>query len=728
MNLHNVINYDSIPSDLNTDTLNSILSIEDVNQATLVLVNELKRVIYKNTDIKRVPCRKIILEPWVTPGLLRCIKHRDKLHLNIKQNPDNEVLLKTYKRYRNFCGDILKKVRAEYDRSEVKKAGNDSKKTWQVVKGIAKLKTRLNNSAEDNVLLKLKDGPSNSLNYINTYFANVGKNLAEEIPSCTIRQEQTSELANCSSFGLMDTDCYEVRTIIMNLKPSNAVGHDGIPTKVVKLVMNQIIPALVHIANRSFASGVFPSLFKTALIKPIYKGGDRGSINNYRPISILSALSKILERLINRRLISYLNKFNIISKNQFGFVAGKSTELAVNDLTDFIVRQLDKKNKCISIFLDLAKAFDTVSVPILIDKMERVGIRGVALKLFTNYLTNRTQRVKVGDVVSDSASATFGVPQGSVLGPTLFLIYVNDLCNIKLQSGKLIAFADDTALVFSAPTWNQTVELAEIGLEEVMSWLRKNLLTLNVNKTKYVTFSKSTADQPHHGNIRIRAHICGNKFGDFCSCSSLERCSYLKYLGVMVDGLLNWQEHIKVLTGRIRKLIMVFKRLRHIIDLKLLTTIYYALCHSLLAYCVTVWGGTYKTYLLRTERAQRAVLKVMLNKPFRFPTNDLYSETGFLTVRQLFIQKTMLNTHRNIKFDSDSFRDKRRKDSIVLPEKFTTSIAQRHQCFLGTYLYRQICQRINIYSLPTVKCKHAVTTFLLSLSYEETENLLIIQK
>ncbi|CAG9121615.1 unnamed protein product [Plutella xylostella] len=216
-----------------------------------------------------------------------------------------------------------------------------------------------------------------------------------------------------------------------------------------------------------FKNGVFPDLFKKSLIHPIHKGGNRDVVGNYRPISVLPALSKILEKLMNSRLTNYLEKENLISNSQFGFRAGRSTEDAVSSLTEYIVDLLDNKRKCIGIFLDLAKAFDTVSIPILLSKMENIGIRGQSLEIFSDYLTNRTQRVKIGNLTSSDLPVTFGVPQGSVLGPSLFLIYINELCLHTPVNGRIFSFADDTALVYEGETWMEARNNAETGLQKV---------------------------------------------------------------------------------------------------------------------------------------------------------------------------------------------------------------------------------------------------------------------
>lgn len=263
-------------------------------------------------------------------------------------------------------------------------------------------------------------------------------------------------------------------------------GWDNIPTKFIQYIQKEITPIIVHLANLCFETGTFPSLLKISIITPIYKSGNIEDINNYRPISVLSVIAKILEKLLNTRLISYLTKYNILSNAQFGFRNGVCTENAVTSLTAHVITNLDQGTKCLSCFIDLKKAFDTVYIPILLHKLEKIGIRGNQLSMFKDYLADRNQKVKLDDITSESSCVNYGVPQGSVLGPTLFLIYINDLCNLTLENAKLFAYADDTAIVFTGSNWEAARVSAEKGMALVAKWLKTNLLSLNIEKTNYI--------------------------------------------------------------------------------------------------------------------------------------------------------------------------------------------------------------------------------------------------
>lgn len=299
---------------------------------------------------------------------------------------------------------------------------------------------------------------------------------------------------------------------------------------------------------------------------------------------------KIIVKALNKRRVGYLESKQIISGlHQFGFRKHKSTVDAVLNLVANVVESLDRKEKSLEIFLDLSKAFNTVSISILLTKLKKIGVRGVTLELFRDYLSNRTQTVKIGDYISSEQTLEYGVPQGSILGPTLFIIYINDLCELFSTNCSVYTYADDTALLINGHTWDEAKQYAETALKYVVHWLSTNPLTLYIKKTSFITFVHKTNMLPPDTYL-VKAHTCIDSPIN-CDCVSIMRNSHIKYLGVYIDQFLKWQHHIDIVTSRVRKIIHVFKQLRNAADFKTLLMTYYALAQSIIPYCITAWGG-----------------------------------------------------------------------------------------------------------------------------------------
>lgn len=270
---------------------------------------------------------------------------------------------------------------------------------------------------------------------------------------------------------------------------------------------------------------------------------------------------------MNIRLVKFLEKYQLLSPYQFGFRRGLSTEDAILALTSSVTETLDKGGKCLAVFLDLKKAFDTVSIPILLHKLEKIGIRGSPLLLFKDYLSDRKQSVKIDKYTSLDQNIIFGVPQGSVLGPTLFLIYINDLTSMAITERHILSYADDIVLVFSGKTWECVQKSAENSLVKVASWLNTNLLTLNTEKTNYICFSIYDSTQPKD-DFEIKIHKCLTRHRG-CLCAKINKVQQTKYLGIILDQRLSWHVHSELIMNRTRKLIWIFKTLRHITTKKL---------------------------------------------------------------------------------------------------------------------------------------------------------------
>lgn len=689
------------------------------------LISVIMSAIKENSKEIYFSNNKRILKPWITPGALRCIQLRNRMQQKFERDPHNSILKITYTRFRNFCSNLIKKLKRTYHREIINKTVNNPRKFWNTINKIAQYKAPKTNSV---ALLNLKTEPLDSVNYINDFFVNIGADLADVITNQAGRRSSGSVVttpnlisSNPSSFILLDTDVREVESVLMNLDSGSSPGWDGITTAFLKHAREFVVPHICKLANLCFNTGVFPSSLKRSIVTPVYKSGDRADVNNYRPISVLTSISKIIEKILNSRLVSFLDKFKIISNSQYGFRKSLSTQDAILDLTTALVSEVDSGKKCLTVFLDLKKAFDTVSVPILVRRLENIGIRDIPLLLFKSYLQGRTQEVKIDGLHSEKANVCFGVPQGSVLGPTLFLIYINELCCLQGVGGRVFSYADDTAVVFTGDTWDAVLERTERGLRVMSEWLGDNLLTLNVQKTNYICFTPSMKSQPD-SNFQIKIHNCSNPDNSACTCPPINKVTQTKYLGIVLDQRLSWQSHIELLMNRTRKLIWVFKSLRHVMTNTLLNKIYIALAQSVLTYCIPVWGGAAKSHVLGLEKAQRSLIKVMYFKPYRFPTDKLYRLSGLLSVRKLYVSRLLQTCHKSLTYVDISH--KRRRDAVV-PVPFTrTAFARRQYLSQSARIYNIVNKKLKIYPMLPFTCKRTITDWLYSLNYEEVENLL----
>ena len=375
---------------------------------------------------------------------------------------------------------------------------NNLKRSWLILKEI--LNKRRNALPCSRFKMNNKTITSNKsviTNGFNSFFVNVGTNLAKTIPSDP-RSPEIYMTRNPCSMVLLPTENNEVISIIKNLK-NNSPGWDAVAAKVVKASYSSFIEPLTHILNLSIRNGVVPIEMKLAKVTPLFKTDDPMIFSNYRPVSVLPAFSKILERLMYNRLLSFINKFSLLHPYQFGFRNNHSPELALLYLVDKISNALDNGECVLGLFLDFSKAFDTVNHDILLTKLEYLGIRGIPLEWFKSYLADRRQYVIYNGIKSSCKTITCGVPQGSILGPLLFLLYINDLANVSDVIFSLF-FADDSNMFLSGKNPDDLIKLMNTVITKVIEWLRINKLSLNLKKnTFYGVQKKSSKNRTERG-------------------------------------------------------------------------------------------------------------------------------------------------------------------------------------------------------------------------------------
>lgn len=380
--------------------------------------------------MKLLPRSKIkqLTKPWITNGILKSIKRKQKMYRThfLSNNP---LKVEEYKHYANQLNYIKNRSKTDYYTKTFASYKNNLKSTWKLIGTLINRKTK--GQTLPTRLIRNNKTYTNQLevaNQFNDFFVNVGPSLARQIPTIPNNNPtQFIDQSPSSSFFISPVTEYEVHQLFSSLSENKA--SIDIPNKLIKIASKPLSKPFTLIYNESVSTGTVPDIFKIARITPVYKSGAQTDPGNYRPIALLSPFCKILERIIYNQLISFLEKHHILFQYQFGFRKGYSTEQAILEITDSLKLGIDNKLITCGIFLDFSKAFDTVNHEILLAKLYKYGIRGTAHDWFSNYLLNRKQFVQIGNSHSSLLDISCGVPQGSTIGPLLFLLYINDMPN-----------------------------------------------------------------------------------------------------------------------------------------------------------------------------------------------------------------------------------------------------------------------------------------------------------
>ena len=457
----------------------------------------------------------------------------------------------------------------------------------------------------------------------------IGKELAAKIDppandDASIHDYLEDKNKNCMFLSPTTED--EVIGIVKTCKHKTSTDSNDLSMSVIKKVIQPITLPLTAIFNMSFQTGVFPSSMKLAKIIPVFKSGSKAEFNNYRPISLLSQFSKILEKLYNKRLEQFIDKNNVLSNSQYGFRSSMSTSHALIDLVEEISESIDKKLYTLGVFIDFKKAFDTVNHSILLQKLNFYGIRGVAEKWIESYLSDRKQFVKICDSSSNALGVSCGVPQGSVLGPRLFILYINDICNVS-KILKFVLFADDTNILYSDANVKNLNNVVNTELDKLNTWFIINKLSLNVSKTNYILFGNRKV----HSDLDIK--IYNNK---------ITRVSETKFLGVWIDEKLNWKKHVECVKRNLSRVVGIIYRARHILGTETLLTLYYSLFLPILSYCCEIWGITYTSTIHCIEILQKRVIRLINGVNRQCHTNILFSRCRVLKFKDLVDLKVLL--------------------------------------------------------------------------------------
>lgn len=608
------------------------------NENVEILQNCIKSAIDSNVTKKTVKFHKHKhgRSEWITPGIVRSIKFRDRLYLKWKRSQLGTIEHETYKTNLKTFNKILKKTiknaKILYYERTFFNCQKDVKNTWKHINSILNRNRNPPSSLPDKLnynggeLKKKQD----IINSFNDHFSKVGKKVADSLnasPNLSFEKYLSRNITH--SFDFQPVTEETVKNCINELAPKNSAAEDGISSKILKCIVDEISHPLATIINQCFITGTFPDCLKTARVKPLFKKGSHSDPGNYRPISILPSLSKVFEKVLLKQLTAYFTQNSILFPSQYGFRKGHSTDHAVLEFVDHIYSRMDSGDTPLSIFVDLTKAFDCLDHEILFKKLEFYGVRGSSLALLRSYLTNRKQFTECENLRSNLNSITTGVPQGSNLGPFLFLVYINDLEKCS-DAFKIITYADDSTLISSLNS-EKDEKFINTELLKVQEWLLSNKLSLNVSKTKFMIF------RPRQKQIEIPSIKIDDQI--------LECVDQFTYLGITLDKHLSWKLHVQKVGQKISKVNCVLAKLKKTLPAYILKVIYNSLVACHLNYGILLWGKVTQ----HLTKLQKRSIRIITNSKYNAHTEPLFKALGILKLEDNRSLQELIFFYKSVK-------------------------------------------------------------------------------
>ena len=429
------------------------------------------------------------------------------------------------------------------------------------------------------------------------------------------------------SLFFQPTTGVEVGNIVRKLKVSSP-GWDGISSKVVKAAYNSFLNPLVHVLNLSLSQGLVPEELKTARLIPIFKSGTKSLISNYRPISILPCFSKILEKLVYTRIVHFITRHNLLHPSQFGFREHRNTSLALIQTIDYIAQSFQANHTAIGVFIDFRKAFDCVSHQVLCRKIHRYGIRGLPLQWITDYLSDRYQFTMYNDHSSQKTHISCGVPQGSILGPLLFLLHINDLPHAS-NILSCCLYADDANFFTRHHNIDTLTTTLNNEMKKIMRWTSANKLTINTEKTHYLIFTlKFTI-------YRLLLCISLNN-------AALEEKDHTKFLGVIIDNRLKYKDHLHYLKPKVAKTIGIINKVEYKLPQPTLHNLYYTFIYPHLTYGIEIWGSCPASYSDPLYKLQKKALRIITHSHPHAHSRELFIHLKVLPLQDIYLQAVMI--------------------------------------------------------------------------------------
>jgi Reverse transcriptase (RNA-dependent DNA polymerase)/Endonuclease-reverse transcriptase len=625
----NFVDFKAVNNDLGTYRWSMCKDLSSPCKTLENCANYIQSVKDAHTRSKTIYTKQRIDKAWITPELQAMAAERCRLFRKSQSTKSNTQYREEYKKYRNKLNIKLKNAERAYNLNCFNACDGNVKKTWNCLNLIL---GRSVNSIDDTVMRYM--GQKSELPDI---LAGFGKYFVEAPALCShtcdfVAIRQPIPLAPAlQSMHLAPPTQTQIGAIIESLKKKGP-GIDKVTFQDVQRAGPHFVALFCDVIKCSIKSCEYPQCLKTALIRPIYKSSSHFKFENYRPIAILSVFDKIFEKYLELQLSQYLRDFEIIDKRQFAFQKGKAANELFGDFADYINSNLNDKKHISAVFFDMKKAFDVLNHEILLQKLKNIGIDGPVLKLIQSYLSSRTFRIRLNNSDSDAFDAAQGVPQGSILGPLLFIIFMNDLFpHIKCR---IYIFADDIVILYSHTDFHTSQIMVQNEVNNLSEWCHDNSLVINFKKTVCMHFCQPNMRAPNVKlNLICHTHECLHNFCINCTCTQLEQVENTKYLGLYVDQDFTWKLHIKHVSNKLRRVIREFNFLKSNLTYKVRRIMYFALAHSYFNYGITAWGSVNLTQLCNL---QERVLYKMCSKKHKQTVQNQFKFWNVLPASKIF--------------------------------------------------------------------------------------------
>ena len=514
--------------------------------------------------------------PWLNQSIRNLMRERDLAKRAAEKSPEKWSL---YKQLRNKVTKEIRVAVQSHYHGLINENKDNPKKMWQTINNVLDRSSKSTMPASLDIGGKKLTKEGDIVEALNHHFVSVGPKLASKIEQ-NANDDPLQHINNePTTMRLTPVDDNYVPKAIKQLKNGKAPGPDKIPIILIKDAVDLISKPLTLIFNSSLWKGIFPDVWKLARVTPIFKSGSKSVANNYRPISVISVFSRILERIVHDQVYEYLKVNKVLTMSQSAFQKLCSTITSLIDSTDYWYENIDHKQLNLAIFLDLKKAFDTVDHKILLEKLRKYGIRELSGDWFESYLKNRRQYCAANGYESRPRTVTCGIPQGSCLGPLLFIIYLNDFEKC-LKVSKAGMYADDTHVTVTSMNVEELVHKAQEELTQISEYMRLNKLSANPQKTEYMIIGhpRRTNKVEIHETLRLNG-------------ADIKRVKKTKSLGVIVHEGLNWEEQFKTIKGKVSGGLTSLKKLKNILPQSQLSNVYRALVESHIRYADVIWGS-----------------------------------------------------------------------------------------------------------------------------------------